>query len=212
MPTIEEIKSKVLELCEEREPKGYLINPLLKELNSIVNEVYGGDSPASLFNQYYDYCFIAQAYEKIGRFALAANFYVKAIQGGYQYFIATQDAPEQIDKVYYRALLARNFYVDDDCLDIEEMVRGTGLIEESSRFKTYEMVMNRRRTLKHDPVEMTDKYLNVIDEVEEEIEQVRMNSGRGGCHELWLLKTEALAKRGIRWRSPAILNPRVRFD
>ena len=43
MPTIEEIKSKVIKLCEEREPKGYIINPLLKELSFIINEVYGGD-------------------------------------------------------------------------------------------------------------------------------------------------------------------------
>ena len=212
MATIEDIKSKVIKLCEEREPKGYLINPLLKELSFIINEVYGGDSPASLFHQYYDYCFIAQAYEKIGRFALVADFYMQAIQSGYKYFVAVDEVPEQIDKVYYRVLLARNYYVDDDCLDIEEMVRGTGLIEESSRAKTYEMVMNRRRSLKHDQVEMTEEYLKVIDEVEEEIDQIRMNSGRGGCHELWSLKREALAKRGITWHSPAILNPRVRFD
>ena len=72
--------------------------------------------------------------------------------------------------------------------------------------------MNRRRNLKHDPVEMTEEYLAVIDEVDEKIEKNREYHGFGSCHHVWSLKTDYLAEKGIVWKSPVVLNPRVRFD
>jgi hypothetical protein len=61
-------------------------------------------------------------------------------------------------------------------------------------------------------VEATEEYLAVIDEVDEWIEKNREYRGFGSCHHVWRLKAEYLAKKGITWRSPAALNPRVRFD
>ena len=52
----------------------------------------------------------------------------------------------------------------------------------------------------------------MFDDVEEEIEKRRTLHGMGSCHEIWALKEELLAQRGITWNSPAMLNPRVRFD
>ena len=70
----------------------------------------------------------------------------------------------------------------------------------------------RRRSLKHDPVEMSEEYLAVIDEVEEKIDQNRTMRGMGSCHEIWGLKYEYLLEKGIHWKSPSVLNPRVMFD
>ena len=76
----------------------------------------------------------------------------------------------------------------------------------------FDTVMNRRRNLKHDPVEMTEEYLAVIDEIDEKIEKNREYRGFGSCHHVWSLKTDCLAEKGIEWKSPVVLNPRVRFD
>ena len=110
----------------------------------------------------------------------------------------------------YNALKARNYYVDDDCDDI----RKTALVflEKSVADDVFTTVMSRRRNLKHDPVEMTDEYLKVIDAVEEKIEANRQTHGFGSCHEIWDLKRKYLAQHGIKWSSPATLNPLIRFD
>ncbi|MBO4754890.1 MAG: hypothetical protein J5543_09860 [Bacteroidales bacterium] len=68
--------------------------------------------------------------------------------------------------------------------------------------------------LKYDPVEDSDAYLSVIDEVErrlyEELKDVPRHMGF--CFRYWSAKRELLAKYGIEWRSPGIMNPRVMFD
>lgn len=82
-----------------------------------------------------------------------------------------------------------------------------------SRMKLQELLTsaqeNRRRFIKNDPVEKTDAYLSVIDEVEEAIDK---NKTMDFCLEIWKLKAEFLSDRGICWRSPTQLNPGVMFD
>ena len=65
-----------------------------------------------------------------------------------------------------------------------------------------------------DPVQRTPKWEEVIYEVERECdEQLQgIKPYRGFCHKRWGVKKEILAKYGIQWRSPAIMNPRIRFD
>ena len=46
----------------------------------------------------------------------------------------------------------------------------------------------------------------------EKIEKNRQHHGFGSCHHVWSLKTDYLAEKGIEWKSPVVLNPRVRFD
>ena len=76
----------------------------------------------------------------------------------------------------------------------------------------FDTVMKHRRNLRHDPVEMAEEYLAVIDEVDEKIEKNREYHGFGSCHHVWSLKTDYLAEKGITWHSPGVLNPKVRFD
>ena len=59
---------------------------------------------------------------------------------------------------------------------------------------------------------MSEEYLAVIDDVEEKIDKNRPLVGMGSCHEIWDLKYQYLLEKGIRWKSPQILNPRVMFD
>ena len=109
-------------------------------------------------------------------------------------------------------LRSRNHFIDDDCLEIYQKVKDSGLLENEVLEKVYQDRMSRRRNLKADPIEMSEEYLAVIDEVEEKIKKNRKHFGMGSCYEYWNLKEEYLLEKGIRWKSPHIMNPRVMFD
>lgn len=68
--------------------------------------------------------------------------------------------------------------------------------------------------LKVDPVQATPEWENVIYEVEQELDEQLKDEprGMGFCHSYWSAKRAALARRGIEWRSPSAMNPRVMFD
>ncbi len=65
-----------------------------------------------------------------------------------------------------------------------------------------------------DPVERTEQYENVIQEVEAECNAALEGTprGMGFCFAYWSEKSRILAGHGIEWRSPAVMNPRVMFD
>lgn len=69
--------------------------------------------------------------------------------------------------------------------------------------------------IKHDPIEETKEYQAIEEELEakiaKELEGVR--KGMGFCHIYWSKKREILMRDyGIKWSSPATLNPHVLFD
>ena len=68
---------------------------------------------------------------------------------------------------------------------------------------------------KTDPVEQTDEYKAIEKELEAKIE-ARLNGverTRGYNRRYWSVKTEILKNDyGIEWKSPAVLNPRTKFD
>ena len=68
--------------------------------------------------------------------------------------------------------------------------------------------------LKSDPVEWSEEFENVIDEVEKELYEYFKDEIRcmGFCFGFWSRKKAILARRGIEWRTPGEMNPRVIFD
>lgn len=69
--------------------------------------------------------------------------------------------------------------------------------------------------LKRDPVEWTAEFEDAIDNAEEKVDKILKDAprGMGFCHAHWsALADVLLADYGIRWRSPARMNPRVMFD
>ena len=68
--------------------------------------------------------------------------------------------------------------------------------------------------LKVDPVQATPEWEKVIYEVEKEVDEELKGEprGMGFCFSYWSAKRAALARRGIEWRSPSAMNPRVMFD
>ena len=68
--------------------------------------------------------------------------------------------------------------------------------------------------LKVDPVQATEMWEEIIYEVEKEVDGQLKDEprGMGFCHSYWSAKRAALARRGIQWRSPSMMNPKVMFD
>ena len=71
------------------------------------------------------------------------------------------------------------------------------------------------RYLRFDPIERTPLWEEIYYEVEKETDEAigrNVPRGMGFCFMYWSSKAEVLARRGISWRSPHEMNPRVMFD
>ena len=154
--------------------------------------------------------YLGEQYESLGRFSVAADYRFKELETAKKINDIFNVKKEELNDLLSITLRDRNFYIDDDCDDVRKLA--TNLLDKETVDKAFERIFNRRRNLKHDPVEMTPEYLAVIDEVEEKIDKNLKYRGMGACHEIWNLKFQYLLEKGISWKSPSILNPRVMFD
>ncbi len=79
-----------------------------------------------------------------------------------------------------------------------------------------EITVRGHAHIKHDPIEWTARWEEVIDEVEEKVEAEMlaegMRRGMGFCYGYWHAKGKYLAEYGIEWCSPSLMNPGVMFD
>ena len=68
--------------------------------------------------------------------------------------------------------------------------------------------------LKFDPVERSERWEEIIYDVEKECDRLLKGEprGMGFCFSYWATKSSVLQKYGISWRSPSSMNPRVMFD
>ena len=221
MPFAEERAERLKELFELIEKNGdynayeltYQAVPYLKETDEIVKAQLASENPydkVTLLDSATIMRYLAEAYDRLGRFAVSVRYYNRAIELAATLYTMYGEEMQDSSGMIYNALKARNYYVDDDCEDIRE--QALVFISKDIVDDVFDTVMKRRRNLKHDPVEMTEEYLAVIDEVDEKIEKNRKYHGFGSCHHVWGLKTDYLAEKGIEWKSPVVLNPRVRFD
>ena len=221
MPFTEERAERLKELFELIEKNGdynayeltYQAVPYLKETEEIVEAQLASESPydkVTLLDSATIMRYLAEAYDRLGRFAVSVRYYKRAIELAAMLYTMYGEEMQDSSGMIYNALKARNYYVDDDSEDIRE--QALVFIPKDIVDDVFDTVMNRRRNLKHDPVEMTEEYLAVIDEVDEKIEKNREYRGFGSCHHVWSLKTDYLAEKGITWHSPIILNPRSKFD
>ena len=68
--------------------------------------------------------------------------------------------------------------------------------------------------LKFDPVERTEEWEDCIYDVEKKCDLILKDERRsmGFCYSYWSTKRAVLAKHGIQWSSPSVMNPGVMFD
>lgn len=148
--------------------------------------------------------FLGEQYRWLGRGVYAAEFLSAAFHAA----VAGAEPLEDAGQLFADAVRARNYYVDDDCEDLKQ--RAATVLDETTLSHTFASAS--KRTMKRDPVEMTPEYLAVIDEVEEKVAEEMTAFGRGSCHHRWAMLRDGLAEKGVYWRSPAVMNPRWRFD
>lgn len=189
----------------------YLDVPLLKEFAQLLESGLDEEKD-SLLLAFNGYLFLSEQYTSLGRFSISADYLFQALNIAVTLWSKYAIKLQETSDVIYRLLRDRNFYVDDDCNDVLEILKKTPLLDQKSIEDMFQKRMNRRRNLKQDPIEMSEEYLAVIDEVEEKIEKNRKSFGMGSCYEYWELKERFLLEKGIKWKSPALLNPRVLFD
>lgn len=198
MDRIKEIIDTINNYQKEDNYKSYIISPLLKELIELNDEK----------RDYEVYLFIGENYSNIGRFSLASKYYEEALN----LIMSNNMKSLDLGLLFNNILVYRNYYIDDDCVDLIKRVKESKCLSEGKINSIVERVYNHRRSLKHDPIEASEEYLSVIDEVEEKIDKNRTHFGMGSCHEYWNLKFQYLMEKGIFWKSPSSLNPRVMFD
>ncbi len=155
--------------------------------------------------------YLTDAYYHMGRSALANNLYPHllaahaALWKQKTYEEAEEDALAEAIRL---AVKARCYYEPAAYDDLLALVEGT--FSAKRIMAEAEAGCNARKGLpQDDPIEASEEYLAIIDEVEELIDH---NKTMDFCMEYWNLKGQYLAERGIHWRSPVILNPGVMFD
>lgn len=147
--------------------------------------------------------FLAENYEALWRIAECNKWYRLLLE---LYGRCTPDgAPLEQD--YYLALRARNYHRKDTCEDLHKLAQEflppeTIAEEESAALNAID--------LRHDPVELTQEYCMVIDEVDRRVEEA--GSQTLFPFEKWKLKRELLKEYGIDWRPPAAMEPGIRLS
>ena len=199
------------EACIDEELRSYLATPIIEHLVALL-EANLDEEQDTLSFAYDVYDSLATIYVRLLRFVISAKYNQKALEAAIKLYKKYGVIIPTVIETFSHLLRDRNYYVDDDCEDVLDLLKEVEIIGENKIKEIYEERMQRRRHLKHDPIEMSDEYLAVIDEVEKEIDDNRTISGMGSCHEIWFLKAKFLAERGIVWHSPAMLNRNVMFD
>ena len=155
--------------------------------------------------------YLAACYDEMCRTGISLKFHNKLIETHAELSLQKDYEGEDMDLLeedFYNAVKARNLYHADDCQDLISKIEG--VLPKAKIDKLAGSAMRRCGFLpKNDPVELTERYLAVIDAVEEKIDRTMTT---GICHEYWALKSMYLEELGIKWSSPAVLNPDIMFD
>lgn len=136
--------------------------------------------------------------------------------------IPEYDVPRlALDILRYELDLVQQFDGEDE--DSENLPTEEEVTENIRRLEDYidtenvsdeEFRKRYHRHLKSDPVERTPLWEEIYYEVEQECDRRLGDTprGMGFCFAYWATLRQVLAERGIEWRSPNQMNPRVRFD
>ncbi len=197
----------------EHSPPTYKDTPALREIANIVSRELSETSPDNR-STYDDTViilrYLAEAYDAIGRYSISAYYYTKLIGLESNMKLLFGIEYPEVQKDFLNALKVRNIYSDDNADDLAALA--APIIPAEQIKERLVLIKARRRSFLRDSVEASNEYLMVIDAVEDRIEKTRKTYGRGACTEVWKLKKQYLLEYGVKWSSPAELNPRLDFS
>lgn len=185
--------------------------PALREIDEILKAEYLSEKPYTrdtLLDSIVAVRYLANAYEFMWRIAYAVKYYNLLLELENELYRSFGELDQNLADDYYTALRARNYYRKDNCTDLSELVKD--LLPEDKRANIEKQILVDWTPLKHDPVELTDEYLSVIDEVERRMdtEEIRTmhHFQRSEIFE------KLLSEYGVRWVPITKLNPNMHFD
>ncbi len=210
---------RILELIKEIEARKehpnaattYKDVPALQEIDEIVKEQMALEQPCdcdTLIDSIFAVRYLGSAYESMWRIAYANKYHKWLFDIYLDLYRRFGEKDKKLADDYYIALRARNYYGKDDCYDLKEVAKE--LLPDKKRLDIEKQILEGFHPLKHDPVELTDKYLAVIDEVERRMD-IPENKNihpflRNECFQA------LLQQYGIEWEPITSLNPGWHFD
>ena len=199
---------------ENNNKANYKVTPYLLELQDLALDNNSND-PYKILSLLNIYRFTRDSFNSMDRIGECLKV-DKIILEKDLYLLKHEELGDKIKEAMLNdfnwSLVHRNIYKEDKCDDLLTLFKL--YFEEEKLIKILEDILLYRKTyLKRDPVELTDDYLNVIDEVEEILDKEETKyHGLGSCFKYWARKKAELEKRGVDWNTPEEMNPNVMFD
>lgn len=210
---------RILELIKEIEARKehpnaattYKDVPALQEIDKIVKEQMALEQPCdcdTLIDSIFAVRYLGSAYETMWRIAYANKYYKQLFVLHIDLYRRFGEKDKKLADDYYTALRARNYYGKDECSDLIALAKE--LLPEKKRLDIEKQILEDFHPLKHDPVELTDKYLAVIDEVDRRMD---IPENKNVHPFVWNERFGALLQQcGVEWEPMTSLNPGWHFD
>ncbi|MBQ2988101.1 MAG: hypothetical protein IJD59_03260 [Clostridia bacterium] len=206
------ISERIREI-ESRKPHPYAAAtykdiPALREIGEITEGLLRLSDRGALLDGIIAARYLRDSYESMWRIAYTAEYDKKLLNLQADLFrrFGARDGDRRDD--YYKALRARNYYGRDTCEDLRQTA--AVFLSEDERGRIEKQIFSDFHPLKHDPVELTEAYLSVIDEVERRMDTEEIQKMHG--FQRSALFARLLKEYGVEWQSMTALNPGVYFD
>ena len=185
--------------------------PALQEIDKIIKEQMALEVPCdrdTLVDTIFAVRYLGSAYESMWRIVYANEYYKQLFELHFDLYRRFGEKDEELADDYYIALRARNYYGKDECSDLIELAKE--ILPVKKRLDIEKQILEDYHPLKHDPVELTEQYLAVIDEVERRMDIPKNKN----IHPfVWNERFQALLQQyGIEWLPITSLNPGWHFD
>lgn len=201
-----------IDLYKEHENAGatYKASPVLSKLRDAVITHLEHEQPhdeQTLTDSIFFLRYLTDNYTRMWRIAYAIDTSHKLAELEKELYLRFAVRCKEYEDDYYNALRLRKYYYPDAHDDISE-IADVFLSEETK--KSTEKRLSTFSVLKYDSIELSDKYLSVIDDVERRMSECNADKMPGIMQ--MQLRKKLLFEYGVIWKSPCELNPNVLFD
>lgn len=188
------------------------------DLNSILNIIYpiinsNKATKDDLYKSISVLSYVAAKYEKMPRYGEVVDIYFTTIKCISLMYNKYNELHKNHKELIKKAIISKQRFIKSDRTDIINLCQS--FLKKETINLYFANVVNNTAIVKNDPVEMSNKYIKVIDIVEEKLEN-ELNTVpsliRGMCYVKWDIKKKLLKEYGIDWKSPKELNPHIIFD